>query len=87
MNTTTSVLAKTKWVLDPAQRDPFKVRHLMISNVKGKFQNFRVDVTSGAYDFSDASINATIDAASVFTNDLNRDAHLRSADCFDVFSR
>lgn len=62
----------------------FKVRHLMISNVKGEF-----DKVTGTIEFDDAnpaasSINVTIDVASVSTREPQRDNHLKSADFFDV---
>jgi polyisoprenoid-binding protein YceI len=62
----------------------FKVRHLMISNVKGEFTN-----TTGTVEFDDAnpaasSINVTIDVKSISTRDPQRDGHLKSADFFDA---
>jgi polyisoprenoid-binding protein YceI len=56
----------------------------MITNVKGEFRDFTAEVVSENNDFSDADINLTIKTASVFTNSEDRDAHLRSADFFDV---
>jgi polyisoprenoid-binding protein YceI len=76
---------KTKWVLDPAHSEIlFKVRHLMITNVKGEFRKFSAEAVSEGNDFSSAEVNLTIDAASVFTNNDDRDNHLKSADFFDV---
>jgi polyisoprenoid-binding protein YceI len=78
-----SQTATTKWVLDTTHSEIlFKVKHLMISNVKGEFRKFSAEVAGE--DFSTARIRATIDAASVFTNDEKRDGHLQSADFFDV---
>lgn len=75
----------TKWVLDPAHSELiFRVRHLMISNVKGEFQKFDVSINSDGADFKDAKISVTIDAGSISTNNADRDAHLRSADFFDT---
>lgn len=75
----------TKWVLDPTHSEiNFKVKHLMISNVKGGFQNFEATLLSDGDDFRKASVSASIDAASISTNQADRDAHLRSADFFDV---
>lgn len=74
---------KTKWVLDPTHSElAFKVKHLMITNVKGEFRKFTAEIDGE--DFTKSKIHATIDAASIFTNDDNRDAHLKSADFFDV---
>jgi len=76
---------KTKWVLDPAHSEIlFKVKHLMITNVKGEFRNFSAEAISEGNDFSSAEASLTIEAASVFTNNDDRDNHLKSADFFDV---
>lgn len=75
----------TKWVLDPAHSEiNFIVRHLMIAKVKGSFKNFEATVLSDGEDFRKAEVSVTIDAASVGTGQPDRDAHLRSADFFDV---
>jgi len=82
---TTAVSTKTKWVIDPTHSEIlFKVKHLMITNVKGEFRKFKAEVHANGNDFSKASISATIDAASVFTNEDSRDGHLKSPDFFDV---
>jgi len=62
----------------------FKVRHLMISNVKGDF-----DKVTGTIEYDDANpsaakIDVTIDVASISTREPQRDAHLKSPDFFDV---
>lgn len=83
METLTATTSKTKWVLDPSHSElAFKVKHLMIANVKGEFKNFTAEVEGN--DFTKSKITATIDASSIFTNDDNRDTHLKSADFFDV---
>jgi len=75
----------TNWVLDPTHSEiAFKVKHLMISNVKGEFRNFSASITSEGTDFSKAKVQVNIDAASIFTNNTDRDGHLQSADFFDV---
>lgn len=82
---TTKTSTKTKWTLDPTHSElEFKVRHMMINNVKGKFRKFDAGIVSTSTDFTQSSIDATIDAASIFTNDDQRDGHLKSADFFDV---
>ena len=74
---------QTKWVLDPSHSElSFKVKHLMISNVKGEFRKFSAEIAGEK--FAAAPVRVAIDAASIFTNEENRDAHLRSADFFDV---
>lgn len=76
---------KIQWVLDPTHSElVFKVKHLMITNVKGEFRQFEASITSLGADFSQASVEVKIDASSVFTNNNDRDNHLRSADFFDV---
>jgi polyisoprenoid-binding protein YceI len=78
-------MSQTKWKLDAAHSElGFKIKHLMISNVSGKFNSFEVDATSDSDDFANASINATIDVASIFTNNEQRDGHLRTGDFFEA---
>ena len=82
---TTETKATTKWVIDPTHSElTFKVKHLMISNVKGEFRNFDAAIESDGEDFSKARVTATVDASSVDTNNSDRDTHLKSADFFDV---
>jgi polyisoprenoid-binding protein YceI len=56
------------------------VKHLMISMVKGRFAGISGTITTGA----EPSVVASIDAATIDTREPKRDAHLRSADFFDV---
>jgi len=82
---TVKTSTKTNWVLDPTHSElAFKVKHLMITNVKGEFRKFEAAIVTDSSDFTKSSITATIDAASIFTNEENRDNHLRSADFFDT---
>ena len=82
MNTTES---RTVWAIDPSHSELlFKVKHLMITNVKGEFRNFNASVESIGNDFSKARVTATVDADSNYTNNTDRDTHLRSGDFFDV---
>ena len=75
----------TKWVLDPVHSEIlFKVKHMMIANVRGEFRKFNVEVSSNGPDLVGSSVKADIDASSVFTNANDRDTHLKSADFFDV---
>jgi len=74
-----------KWQIDPSHSEIlFKVKHLMITNVKGEFRTFDAEVTTRGSDFDSAQIRLEIDSASVFTNNEDRDKHLKSADFFDV---
>ncbi len=81
----TRTVKKTKWVIDPAHSElTFRIRHLMITNVKGEFRNFDVLVESNGTDFSNGKAFVTIDVESIFTNSTDRDTHLKSADFFDT---
>ena len=71
--------------IDPAHSAAqFKVRHMMIANVKGEFTKISGTVTSDPSNPSATQIQATIDASSISTRDEQRDGHLKSADFFDV---
>lgn len=72
-----------KWVLDPAHSElTFKVKHLMISNVKGEFKNFTAEIDHE--DFQQGLVQVNIETSSIFTNATDRDNHLKSADFFEV---
>ncbi|MBC9933436.1 YceI family protein [Chitinophaga qingshengii] len=78
-------MAKTKWVLDPAHSElTFKIRHLMITNVTGRFNDFQVAAETEGEDFLTATASATVDVDSITTGSADRDKHLRSPDFFDV---
>jgi polyisoprenoid-binding protein YceI len=77
--------AKTKWVIDSTHAEvAFKIKHLMISNVKGNFGEFEVTALTDGDDFSTAEINVKINAASINTGVADRDGHLKSPDFFDA---
>lgn len=86
MTTTTNQTSeRTIWTLDPSHSEiQFKVKHLMISNVKGEFRKVNATMEMEGTELKSGTVRVTIDAASVFTNDENRDKHLMSADFFDV---
>lgn len=87
METAVKTPVKTKWTLDPTHSElTFKVRHMMITNVKGEFRKFDIDMFSEGEDFTTSQIDVTVDAASISTNDEKRDGHLKSADFFDTES-
>src|SRR4030095_2446311 len=82
---TTAVTTKTKWGIDPVHSEiSFKVKHLMITNVRGTFKEFDASIYTTGEDFMSAEIDFWLNPASVDTRDEKRDAHLRSADFFDV---
>ena len=72
------------WAIDPVHSEVgFSVRHLMLSKVRGRFGSFEGRFVT-ADDPLASSVEATIDLASIDTNNPDRDAHLRSSDFFDV---
>ncbi|RYY50237.1 MAG: polyisoprenoid-binding protein [Chitinophagaceae bacterium] len=78
-------MATTKWALDATHSElGFKIKHLMISNVSGRFNSFDVNAETANDEFTDAAITATIDVASIFTNNEQRDGHLRTGDFFEI---
>ncbi|MDX2129406.1 MAG: YceI family protein [Chloroherpetonaceae bacterium] len=80
-----NVSAQDKWIIDASHSTiGFSVTHLMISEATGKFTKFEGSLTGKKEDFSDATVELTIDAASVNTEDPKRDGHLKGADFFDV---
>jgi polyisoprenoid-binding protein YceI len=82
---TETTAATTTWNLDPAHSTAeFKVKHMMISNVKGKFTGLSGVLTRDEADHSDSSLEASIDVATLHTGDAQRDGHLKSADFFDA---
>jgi polyisoprenoid-binding protein YceI len=77
--------AVTTWNVDAAHSGAeFKVKHMMISNVKGQFTGVSGKLTLDEADITNSKIEASIDANSITTGDADRDKHLRSADFFDV---
>ena len=81
----TATPARTTWKIDPSHSlIEFAVRHLMITTVKGRFGAVEGAVLLDENDPAFASVDVTIDAASIDTREPQRDTHLRSADFFDV---
>jgi polyisoprenoid-binding protein YceI len=75
----------TTWNIDPVHSvAEFKVKHMMISNVKGQFTALTGMMTLNEADLTQSRIEASIQADSVNTRDAQRDAHLKSADFLDV---
>src|SRR6202521_5465571 len=83
--TTAATATTTTWNVDPAHSvAEFKVKHMMISNVKGQFAKVTGVLTLDESDLTDSRVEAMIEAASIETRDAQRDAHLKSADFYDV---
>lgn len=73
------------WEIDPAHSNAsFTVRHMMVSNVRGEFAKLAGGLEVMGDDPTTAKVNVSIDAGSIDTREPKRDAHLRSADFFDV---
>lgn len=73
------------WTIDTAHTNVgFVARHMGLSKVRGKFTEFRGEVDGSPEDISSATGRIEVDVASVETGNADRDAHLKSADFFDV---
>lgn len=73
------------WNLDTAHSEiEFRVKHMMISTLKGQFENFDVQFENEGSDFQTATISADIDTASISTKNQQRDQHLKSEDFFSA---
>jgi polyisoprenoid-binding protein YceI len=82
---TTPQPAITTWKIDPVHSvAEFKVRHMMITHVKGHFTPVNGELVLDENDIAKSRIQASVDVASVNTREPQRDAHLKSADFFDV---
>ena len=78
-------MATERWEIDSSHSGiHFSVRHLVIAKVRGQFSRWSGAVVVPDGDFSKASVEAVIDASSIETGVADRDAHLKSADFFDV---
>lgn len=78
-------MAVSKWTLDSVHSTvDFSVRHMMVSRVRGNFNDFSAEIEADPNDLTTATLNFTIDVASIDTRNDDRDNHLRSADFFDV---
>ncbi len=74
-----------RWNLDPVHSSvQFSARHMMVTNVRGQFRDFSVDVDFDPEHPEQGSVEAVIQAASIDTGMEQRDAHLKSADFLDV---
>lgn len=78
-------MSTIKWTLDPAHSEvTFKVKHMMITNVTGLLTDYTVDAETSSDDFTKANVKFVGKLSSINTGNEQRDAHLRSADFFDV---
>src|SRR5260370_17360733 len=75
----------TTWNIDPVHSTAeFKVKHMMISNVKGQFSAISGVISLDEYDVTKSQVEASIEAGSIDTHNPHRDAHLKSPDFFHV---
>ncbi|MCB0194411.1 MAG: polyisoprenoid-binding protein [Anaerolineae bacterium] len=73
------------WQLDKAHSSvEFSVRHMMISKVRGRFEDFEVTVNFDENNPADTTVDATIEVASINTREPQRDGHLKSPDFFNA---
>jgi polyisoprenoid-binding protein YceI len=81
----TTTTPTTSWTIDPAHTAvEFAVKHMMITTVKGRFAAVQGTVEIDETDVTGSQVDVTIETASIDTREEKRDAHLRSADFFDV---
>ncbi len=75
--------AQTEWKIDNSHSSvQFSVRHMLITNVVGKFDNYDIRFVSNGDDFAKSEVEVTIQANSINTDNEKRDEHLRSDDFF-----
>ena len=73
------------WTIDPAHSEiGFKIKHLVISTVSGKFTSFEGKLEGDPEDFTQSQISFTADIDSINTGNEQRDGHLKSGDFFDA---
>jgi len=78
-------MSKSIWEIDPTHSEiGFKVKHMMFTNVSGKFKNFRSTIENEDNHFETSELSFTAEVNSLDTSNEDRDNHLRSADFFDV---
>lgn len=78
-------MATTKWAIDPTHSEiGFKVKHMMFTNVSGKFETYEATITTEDDDFTKSAIEFSANIDSINTNNSDRDNHLKSADFFDA---
>ena len=82
---TANPTSTTTWKLDPAHSAAeFRVKHMMISNVKGSFSNLSGVLNEDPVDHRQSTVEAWIDVSTLSTGDAQRDGHLKGGDFFEV---
>lgn len=78
-------MANSTWAIDPTHSEiGFKVKHMMFTNVSGKFNTFTATVENEDNQFETSTIHFEAEINSIDTNNADRDNHLKSADFFDA---
>jgi polyisoprenoid-binding protein YceI len=78
-------MAKSNWSIDPTHSEiGFKVKHMMFTNVSGKFNSVYASIENEDDNFESSKIIFTAEIESIDTNNQDRDNHLKSADFFDA---
>ncbi|WP_406436595.1 YceI family protein [Streptomyces sp. NBC_01613] len=78
-------MATTRWFFEPGHTGAeFRARHMMVTYVRGQLKNVHGRLQVDPDEPEKARVEATVDATQVYTGQPQRDAHLRSADFFDV---
>jgi polyisoprenoid-binding protein YceI len=85
MSTTPQAAAVSTWNIDPVHSiAEFRVKHMMISSVRGQFTGVTGSLTYNEGDPAQSRVEATVDVSTINTHEPQRDAHLKSADFFDA---
>jgi polyisoprenoid-binding protein YceI len=85
MVTTQTRTGTSVWTIDASHSNvEFAVKHMMFTTVKGSFEGVTGTITLDEQNVANSSVQVEIDASTITTRDQKRDAHLRSADFFDV---
>lgn len=85
MSAASTLATTTTWTIDPVHSSAeFRVKHLMIANVRGRFTGVSGTLTYNPADLTQSRVEASIDASTIDTRDPQRDTHLKSPDFFDV---
>ncbi len=85
MSTTPQNAGASTWSIDPVHSiAEFRVKHMMISSVRGQFTGVSGTLAYNESDAAQSHVEATIDVSTLDTHDAQRDAHLKSSDFFDA---
>ncbi len=78
-------MAQTTWKIDNSHSNvKFSVTHLVVSDVDGSFKDYAATIQSSKPDFTDATIDFSVNVNSINTDNENRDKHLKSDDFFNT---